>query len=73
MSAAKFEIEKFNGTNDFGLWRIKMKALLVHNGISEAIDEEAMKEIGEDKKKLKEIETKAHSANLLSLGDEVLR
>ena len=73
MSAAKFEIEKFNGANDFGLWRIKMKALLVHNGISEAIDEEALEELADDKKRLKEIETKAHSAILLSLGDEVLR
>uniref|UniRef100_A0A803P7G2 Retrovirus-related Pol polyprotein from transposon TNT 1-94 n=1 Tax=Cannabis sativa TaxID=3483 RepID=A0A803P7G2_CANSA len=72
MDAARFEINKFNGTNDFGLWRIKMKAFLVHNGISEAIDEESLKEIDDEKKK-KEIETKAHSVILLSLGDEVLR
>ena len=73
MAGAKFDIDKFNGTNDFGLWRIKMKVLLVHNGIAEAINEEALKELSEDKKKLNEIETKALSAILLSLGDEVLR
>uniref|UniRef100_A0A803Q7N1 CCHC-type domain-containing protein n=1 Tax=Cannabis sativa TaxID=3483 RepID=A0A803Q7N1_CANSA len=72
MSSSKFEIDKFNGTIDFGLWRIKMKALLVHRGISEALDIEALAAI-DDKKKKFEIETKAHSAILLSLGDEVLR
>jgi hypothetical protein len=72
MSSSKFEIDKFNGTNDFGLWRIKMKALLVHQGISEALNLEALAAI-DDKKKKFEIETKAHSAILLSLGDEVLR
>uniref|UniRef100_A0A803NHF4 Retrovirus-related Pol polyprotein from transposon TNT 1-94 n=1 Tax=Cannabis sativa TaxID=3483 RepID=A0A803NHF4_CANSA len=49
-----------------------MKAFLVHQGILEPLNEEAMKEI-DDKKKKVEIETKAHSAILLSLGDEVLR
>ena len=50
-----------------------MKALLVHQGISEAIDSEAMADLDDDKKKQREIQTKAHSAILLSLGDEVLR
>ena len=49
-----------------------MKAFLVHQGISEALDVEAMNLL-EDKKKKNEIEAKAHSAILLSLGDEVLR
>ncbi|KAL6340624.1 hypothetical protein AAG906_010532 [Vitis piasezkii] len=29
MSSQKFEVEKFNGSNDFTLWKLKMKALLV--------------------------------------------
>lgn len=33
----KFEIEKFNGNNDFGLWRLKMHALLVQNGLHKAL------------------------------------
>ncbi|KAM6542471.1 hypothetical protein CsatB_006918 [Cannabis sativa] len=49
-----------------------MKAFLVHQGIHEALDEEAMNLI-EDKKRKLEIELKAHSAILPSLGDEVLR
>lgn len=72
MTSTRFEVDKFNGTNDFSLWRIKMKAFLVHQGISEALDVEAMDQM-DDKKKKNEIEAKAHSAILLSLGDEVLR
>lgn len=73
MASARFEIDKFTGTNDFGLWRIKMKALLVQQGIYQAIDREELEELGDDKKKIREIEAKAHNAILLSLGDEVLR
>ena len=35
MGSTKFEIEKFNGKNDFGLWRLKMRALLVQQGLAE--------------------------------------
>ena len=34
---AKFDIEKFDGNNDFGLWRLKMHALLVQNGLHKAL------------------------------------
>ena len=73
MGIAKFEVEKFTSSNDFGLWRVKMRALLVHHGL-----DDALKGIGgllvsmldQDKKALME---KAHSAIILSLGDKVLR
>uniref|UniRef100_A0A803NLK8 Retrovirus-related Pol polyprotein from transposon TNT 1-94 n=1 Tax=Cannabis sativa TaxID=3483 RepID=A0A803NLK8_CANSA len=61
------QVDKFIGANNFSLWRIKMKALLVHQGISEAIDREELKNLGDDKKKVNEIESKAHSTILLSL------
>ena len=71
---AKFEVNKFSGDNDFSLWRIKMKALLVHQGLSTAIDAEALGKLkASDANKAREIDSKAHSAILLSLGDEVLR
>ena len=72
MALKRFQVDKFNVSNDFSLWRIKMKAFLVHQGIYEALDDESMKLIEDNKKKL-EIEAKAHTAILLSLGDEVLR
>nr|GEV42210.1 retrovirus-related Pol polyprotein from transposon TNT 1-94 [Tanacetum cinerariifolium] len=42
MSSHKFELEKFNGSNDFTLWKVKMRALLVQQGCAAALE-------GEDK------------------------
>ncbi|GKD39364.1 retrovirus-related pol polyprotein from transposon TNT 1-94, partial [Tanacetum coccineum] len=41
LSIAKFDVEKFDGSNDFGLWRVKMRCLLIQHGkkLSEHIDE----------------------------------
>ena len=36
-SAARYDIEKFDGSNDFGLWRIKMKALMGNLGLKKAL------------------------------------
>ncbi|KAL6333048.1 hypothetical protein AAG906_022717 [Vitis piasezkii] len=54
MSSQKFEVEKFNGSNDFTLWKLKMKALLVQLKCAQAIE-------GEEK-------LQAHSTILLSLA-----
>ena len=37
MSSTKFNIEKFIEKSDFDLWRIKMKALLVYQGVQDAL------------------------------------
>ena len=37
MATIKFDVEKFNGENDFGSWRVKMQALLVHQGSTKAL------------------------------------
>ena len=37
MGTTKFDVEKFIGRNDFGLWRLKMKALLVQQGLQDAL------------------------------------
>nr|GEX47805.1 hypothetical protein [Tanacetum cinerariifolium] len=39
MTGAKFDIEKFDGTGDFGLWRVKMRALLIQHGCEAALEE----------------------------------
>ncbi|KZV56298.1 hypothetical protein F511_00295 [Dorcoceras hygrometricum] len=72
MSTTKFDLEKFTGSNDFSLWRIKMKALLVHTGLGGALNPEPQDDTI-DKKKIVETDSKAFSAILLCLGDEVLR
>uniref|UniRef100_A0A803NT26 CCHC-type domain-containing protein n=1 Tax=Cannabis sativa TaxID=3483 RepID=A0A803NT26_CANSA len=72
MGNAKFDIEKFDGKNDFSLWRVKMRALLVQQGIQDAIlgDDKIRDKTDAEKSELME---KAHSALILSLGDKVLR
>ena len=79
MVISRFEAEKFTGKNDFGLWRLKMRAMLVQQGLADALkgdekgkgkDEEAdSKEIA----KREEMFERAHSATILNLGDKVLR
>ncbi|KAK1423937.1 hypothetical protein QVD17_19248 [Tagetes erecta] len=81
MASVKFDLEKFDGRNDFSLWRMKMKALLVHQGLVKALEgvdpvvpEKATeKEKHDVEEKWKNLKEKAHSAIILSLGDKVLR
>lgn len=37
MGSSKFDIEMFSGKNDFGLWRMKVRAILVQQGVAEAL------------------------------------
>ena len=43
MSSIKFEIEKFNGKNNFELWKLKMQDLLVQKGLQRALDRKRKK------------------------------
>ncbi|KAI6673870.1 hypothetical protein NL676_001776 [Syzygium grande] len=72
MFGAKVEIEKFNGRNNFGLWSVKMHALLTIQGLAKALDGEDELPIimkATDKVDLME---RAKSIILLNLSDEVL-
>ena len=74
MSSTKFDIEKFTGKSDFGLWRIKMKALLVHQGVQDALlEEKALSNNLSKKEKQDIILDKAQNTLILSLGDRALR
>ena len=35
--SAQFEIEKFNGKNNFEIWKVKMYDLLVQQGMAKAL------------------------------------
>nr|GFA39164.1 retrovirus-related Pol polyprotein from transposon TNT 1-94 [Tanacetum cinerariifolium] len=70
MTRAKFDIEKFDGTGDFGLWRVKMRALLIQHGCGAAL--EGLSADMEAKAKA-ELNKKAHSAVILCLGNKVMR
>ena len=76
------KIEKFNGKNNFNLWRIKMRALLKEQRVwalvafasvkKEVTSESKEKASVSKTEELAEQEEKAHSLILLSLSDEVL-
>ena len=38
ISNAKFEVEKFNGKNNFELWKLKARVMLVQQGLHRALD-----------------------------------
>ena len=71
----KFDIEKFDGRNDFNLWQVKMKALFEQQGLSMALNEAQIASLTEEEKKeqkVPKILKKAHSAIQLCLSNEVL-
>ncbi|KAL8544678.1 hypothetical protein ACS0TY_005056 [Phlomoides rotata] len=73
MSSMKLDVEKFTGKNDFGLWKVKMKALLVHHGLSGALKTDESEESSAAAAKKVEINENAHNAIILCLGDKPLR
>lgn len=44
MVTPRIDIKKFNGKNDFNMWKVKMEALLVTQGLSDAIQPVIKKE-----------------------------
>ncbi|GJY18716.1 retrovirus-related pol polyprotein from transposon TNT 1-94 [Tanacetum coccineum] len=68
-SITRFDIEKFNGKNDFGLWQIKMRALMVQQGCDAALETlPADIKAGQKAALMK----KAYNTLILCLGDQVL-
>ena len=72
MASTKFDIEKFMSKNNFNLWRVKMLALFRQQECELALEGEAKLQADLTSTQKKALMKKAHSAILLSLGDEVL-
>ncbi|KAH9801551.1 hypothetical protein KPL71_001080 [Citrus sinensis] len=73
--SSKHEIEKFTIGGDLSLWKLKMRALLVHRGLEYALEEddpEAPSTSMSDEKR-KQIQNRTHSTLILSLSDSILR
>nr|GFA14280.1 retrovirus-related Pol polyprotein from transposon TNT 1-94 [Tanacetum cinerariifolium] len=66
MTGAKFDIKKFDGTGDFGLWRVKMRALLIQHGCEAALEVLLADMEAQTKAQLNK---KAHSAVILCLAN----
>ncbi|GJU70615.1 retrotransposon protein, putative, ty1-copia subclass [Tanacetum coccineum] len=74
-SIAKFDVEKFDRSNDFGLWRVKMRCLLIQHGWEAALDPlpETMADAEKTATLKMDVYRKAHSVLLLCLDNKVLR
>ncbi|GJZ29608.1 retrovirus-related pol polyprotein from transposon TNT 1-94 [Tanacetum coccineum] len=70
MTGTKFYIKKFDETGDFGLWRIKMRALLIQHGCEPGLEVLPADMEAEAKA---ELNKKAHSTVILCLGNKILR
>ncbi|PKI75711.1 hypothetical protein CRG98_003854 [Punica granatum] len=72
MLGAKFELDKFDRSNNFGLWKIKMKALLVQHGLEGALkgDKKLSADLSLAEKNM--VMSKALSVIQLSLLNKVL-
>jgi len=73
MSNPKSDIEKFDGKNDFILWKIKMEAHLRNLGLDEALKGESKMSESLTSDRKQEILKKAKNSIILSLSDQILR
>ena len=72
MSSTKSEIEKFNGKNNFELWKLKMRDLLVQQGLQRALDGKRKKPLTITDDEWEDLDAKALSTIRLCLADDVL-
>ena len=70
---SKWDIEKFTGDNDFGLWKVKMEAVLIQQKCEKALKGEGSLPVTMTRAEKTEMVDKARSAIVLCLGDKVLR
>ena len=73
MGVSKFEMERFNGKGDFGIWQKRMKVILVQQKVALALNgEKSLPSSMSEAEKEKMLET-AYSIIILYLSDNVLR
>lgn len=78
MTSTKVDLEKFNGKNDFNMWKVKMEAVLITHGLGDAllpVTKKEGKDISTSKtpEQMAEIDRKAKGTIILSLADSVIR
>nr|CAN60569.1 hypothetical protein VITISV_000226 [Vitis vinifera] len=70
ISSAKFDVVKFNGSGNFGLWQRRVKDLLVQQGMVKALYEKQPE--GMDDMDWKDLEAKVEATIRLCLVDDVM-
>ncbi|GAU50369.1 hypothetical protein TSUD_284670 [Trifolium subterraneum] len=68
---SKWEIEKFTGSKDFVLWKVKVRAILTQQKCDEALKGEAGMPANLSNEEKTEMDKKAHSIIILCLRDKV--
>ena len=71
MSTIKLDMEKFDRSVDFGLWQVKMKDILIQNGVQKAIEGVDKMPEGIFGARWEEIDSKALSTIQLCLSNDV--
>lgn len=69
---ATFEMENFSEKTNFDLWKVKMRALLVQQGVNALLGDVGFEKDVDAKEKVSIME-RVHSTLILSLGDKALR
>ena len=72
-STHKFDLENFNGTNDFNLWKVKINALLVQEGCAATLEVEEKLQNDMVAERKVDILARAHRVIQLCLTERVLR
>ena len=72
MSNEKFEVEKFTGNRNFALWKLKVRDLLVQQGLHKALDGTNKKPASMKDSDWEDLDARALSTIRLCLADEVL-
>ena len=69
--SARFEIDKFNGKNNFEIWKVKMYDLLVQQGVAKALLGKAKQPYTMTDNEWSDINERALSGIHLCLADDV--
>ena len=72
MSSSKFEIKKFSGKNNFELWKLNMRDLLVQQGLQKALDGKRKRRVTMSDDDWDYLDARALSTIRLCLADDVL-
>jgi hypothetical protein len=72
VQSSKFEVEKFNDKNNFELWKLKMRDLLVQQGLQKVLAGKTKKPTSMTDKDWEDLDARALSTIHLCLADEVL-
>jgi len=70
---SKWDIEKFTGDNDFGLWKVKMVAVLIQQKCEKALKGEGALPLTMSRAEKNEMVDKARSVIVLCLENKVSR